>query len=73
MPKSELHRRKMADKKSKRQPDEPTPVIDSSSEDDDEPGVPPFLFEGLLLAAAPLRAHLLKVGDERGARHADGG
>ena len=37
MPKSELHRRKMADKKSKRQPDEPTPVIDSSS-DDDEPG-----------------------------------
>ena len=38
MPKSELHRRKMADKKSKRQPqDEPTPVIDSSSEDD-EPG-----------------------------------
>ena len=38
MPKSELHRRKMADKKSKRQPDEPTPVIDSSSDDDDEPG-----------------------------------
>ena len=29
----------MADKKSKRQPqDEPTPVIDSSSDDDDEPG-----------------------------------
>jgi hypothetical protein len=37
MPKSELHRRKMAEKQDKRRPkDEPTPVIDSSSDEDDE-------------------------------------